>query len=234
MRMKGITAARNFIQQTYPLCDVAFLAGSASRKVLTENSDLDIIILDETQSQSFRQCYFRYERKIEAFVYNRSSLFFAFGISRLEGIPSIPRMCAEGIILKDDESAKEIQDAAKEYLRNGPTVWTEEMKQHMRFMITDLLDDLNSETDDRENIFVVNKLFDIVAEFVLRANGHWSEYGKWMYRSLCHFDQHFSERYVEVFDIFMKTGNNAPLITFIDNILKQHGGKLFEGYKESF
>ncbi|WP_332633918.1 nucleotidyltransferase domain-containing protein [Halalkalibacter flavus] len=232
MKMPGKKAARNFLQQTFPQCDVAFLAGSAAREELTERSDLDIVILDEMQSLSFRQCFICFEWKIEAFVYNRTSLSFAFEMSRLEGIPSIPRMCAEGIILKDDGSAVEIQDVAKEYIRNGPSKWTEEKQQPMRFMITDLLDDLNSYTNDKEKMFVAYKLFDIVAEFVLRANGHWIGYGKWMYRSLLRFDKHFCERYVEVFHIFLKTGNSEPLSTLIDKVLERHGGRLFEGYKE--
>ena len=96
MKMPEKTAARNFLQQSFPHCDVAFLAGSGSKEELTELSDLDIIILDETQSSSFRQCFFCFEWKIEAFIYNRLSLYLAFEMSRLEGIPSITRMCAEG------------------------------------------------------------------------------------------------------------------------------------------
>ncbi len=232
MKITEKTAAQKFLQQAFPHCDVAILAGSAARGELTEHSDLDIVIVDKTQSSSFRQCFFCFEWKIEAFVYNRMSLFYAFETSRLEGIPSIPRMCAEGIILKDDGSAEEIQAVAKEYFRNGPIKWTEEKKQSMRFMITDLLDDLVSYKEYKEKIFVAYHLFDIVSEFVLRANGHWIGYGKWMYRSLLHFDKDFCERYVEVFQIFMKTGNSEPLRTLIDKVLEQHGGKLFEGYKE--
>ncbi|MBM4763090.1 nucleotidyltransferase domain-containing protein [Bacillus sp. B15-48] len=232
MKMPEKTAARNFLQQSFPHCEVAFLAGSGASGELTEHSDLDIVILDESQSASFRQCFFCFGWKIEAFVYNRMSLSFAFEMSRLEGIPSILRMCAEGIILKDDGSAAEIQDIAKEYIRNGPSELTEEKLQYMRFTITDLLDDLNSYTDDKEKIFVVYKLFDFVSEFILRANGHWIGYGKWLYRSLLHFDKDFCERYVEVFHIFMKTGNSMPLSTLIDKVLEPYGGRLFEGYKE--
>ncbi|WP_078429197.1 nucleotidyltransferase domain-containing protein [Alkalihalobacterium alkalinitrilicum] len=232
MKMPEKTAARNFLQQSFPHCDVAFLAGSGARGELTKHSDLDIVIIDETQSLSFRQCFFCFDWKFEAFVYNRMSLSFAFEVSRLEGIPSIPRMCAEGIIIKDDGSAKEIQGVAIEYLRNGPSEWTEEKQQSMRFMITDLLEDLNSYTDHKEKIFVGYKLFDIVSEFVLRANGHWIGYGKWLYRSLLNFDKDFCERYVEAFQIFMKTGNSRPLSTLIEKVLEDHGGRLFDGYKE--
>ena len=109
MKMPGKTAARDFLQQSFPYCDVAFLAGSGAREELTEHSDLDIVILDETQSSSFRQCFFCFDWKIEAFVYNRTYLLFDFEISQQEGIPTILRMCAEGIILKDNGSAEEIQ-----------------------------------------------------------------------------------------------------------------------------
>ncbi|SDJ04431.1 nucleotidyltransferase domain-containing protein [Alteribacillus bidgolensis] len=234
MKMAEKTAARHFIQQSFPHCNVAFLGGSAASGELTEHSDLDVVILDETQSSSFRQCFCCFQWKIEAFVYNRTSLSFAFEMSRIEGIPSILRMCAEGIILKDDGSALEIQDKAKECIRNGPFEWVEEKQEHMRFMITDLLDDLNSCTDDKEKIFVAIKLFDLVSEFVLRADGHWIGQGKWMYRSLFQYDSHLCERYVEGFHTFMKTGNSEALSTLTDKVLERHGGRLFEGYKESF
>jgi len=233
MKIAGKQAAENFLHQSFPHCQVAFLAGSAARGELTSHSDLDIVILDETQTSTYRKCSFCFDWNIETFVYHHpASLFFAFDVSRLDGVPSIPRMCAEGLVLRDNGSAADIQYRSNECLNKGPIEWTKEQKQSMRFMITNLLDDFNSYTNRNEKIFVAYKLFDYVAEFVLRENRRWIGYGKWMYRSLRDFDEDFSEKYLDVFEHFMKTEKSEPLSSFIEKVLERHGGRLFGGYKE--
>jgi hypothetical protein len=227
-------AVQTFLSQFFPQCHVALLGGSAAREEMTESSDLDIVIIDETQPSSFRQCYVCLDWKIEAFVYNRTSLSFAFERCRLEGYPSILQMCAEAVILKDDGSAADIIQEAKETIQDGPSEWSKEEADDMRFRITDLLDDLNSSNEYNEQMFTASKLFDIVSEFVLRANGYWLGDGKWMHRSLLHYDSDFCHQYVQTFQTFVKTGNVEPLTTFIDDVLAGHGGRLFEGYKEQF
>ncbi|AXF56752.1 nucleotidyltransferase domain-containing protein [Salicibibacter kimchii] len=229
MPMPARTAAEHFIQQTFPHCDVAFLGGSGAQKELTKHSDLDIVILDSTQPSAFYQCFFAFGWNIETFVYHRVSLSMAFATSCFEGIPSILRMCAEGMVLKDDGSATAIQAEAQERTRQVPSLWADEKHQEMRFMITDLLGDLNDSTCDKEKIFVAYKLFALVSEFVLRANGYWIGQGKWMYRSLLHFDPDFCDRYLEFFRHFMKTGEYKPFYTLIEEVLEQHGGRLFAG-----
>jgi hypothetical protein len=227
-------AAQTFLSRFFPQCHVALLGGSAAREEMTEDSDLDIVIIDETQASSFRQCHVCLEWKIEAFVYNRTSLFFAFERCRLEGYPSILRMCAEAIVIKDDGSAADIIQEAKEMIQYGPSEWSQEESDDIRFRITDLLDDLHSSSDYHEQMFTACKLFDIVSEFVLRVNGCWLGDGKWMHRALLRYDSDFCQQYVETFQTFVKTGNVEPLSAFIDDVLAGHGGRLFEGYTEQF
>ncbi|WP_280772039.1 nucleotidyltransferase domain-containing protein [Salipaludibacillus daqingensis] len=231
MKIVSKQAAIAFINEKFPNCDVALLAGSAARDELTSHSDLDVVILDQTQSSNFRQCFVWHDWKMETFVYNHpTSLSFAFDASRLEAIPTIPRMCAERIVLKDNGLASQIKSQAMDALYKGPVKWTKDNKESMQYMISDLLDDLRSNINVEEKIFVAYKLFDYVAEFTLRANGHWIGYGKWLYRSLLNFDEQFAKQHLDVFQDFMKTGKSEPLCTFIDNVLEQHGGELFEGY----
>lgn len=235
MLMSGRTAAKHFLQQSFPHCDVAFLGGSAANQSLTEHSDLDIVILDSdsTNKTSFRQCSLAFGWKIEAFVYNEITLFLMFEMNRTAGLPSILRMCAEGIILKDNGSAIDIQNAAWERLQQGPSPLTDEKQQAMRFMITDLLNDLNDSANDQEKIFIASKLFELVSEFVLRANGQWLGEGKWMYRSFLHYDKKFCDAYIEAYHLLIKTGQYEPFSKIIDEVLEPHGGQLFEGYQES-
>ncbi|MBP1969138.1 putative nucleotidyltransferase [Virgibacillus natechei] len=233
MKMSGDLAAQKYIESHFPDCDVALLAGSSARGELTEHSDLDMVIVDETQSSPFRQCVFCFDWDIELFVFTNISLSLAFETSRLEGIPTIPRMCVDGHIIKDNGSAKDIQLVAKDYMEKGPVKWTEEQQNYQRFIITDLLQDLNSSIHKEEKLFVAHKLFDFASEYVLRVNEHWIGQGKWMYRSLSEFDKSFSDEFIDAYQLFMRTGDDVPFTAFIDSMLEPYGGRLFDGYKES-
>ncbi|SER81318.1 nucleotidyltransferase domain-containing protein [Salipaludibacillus aurantiacus] len=232
MRIPEKTAARKFLEDTFPKCTVALLGGSAARGELNDGSDLDILVLDPSKSASFRKCFNMSDWKIEAFVFHPDSFFFALEVSRMEAIPTIPRIAAESVILKDDGSAKDIQQSADDCLKTGPYEWAEDKKAFLRFMISDLLEDLEKGKEDSEKIYTACKLFDTVPEFLLRTEGRWLGYGKWVHRSLVDFDNNFAAKFKEAFQKFIKTGDNVPFITLIDRILEPHGGRLFEGYTD--
>ncbi|WP_067725276.1 hypothetical protein [Oceanobacillus damuensis] len=231
MKMSAQSAAGRCIEQFFPDCHVAFLAGSSVRKELTEHSDLDIVIIDETQSSSYLHCLHFCDWDMELFVFNRASLSFFFDICRIEGLPTIPHMCVEGTIIRDDGSAEEIRNEAENYLQDGPAPINKEKENYLRYTITDLLNDLDSSISNQEKVFTANKLFDLVTEYTLKVNGQWLGHGKWMYRSLRNFDASFSERILETYNILIKNGESKPFITMIDEVLAPHGGRLFEGYK---
>ncbi|QQK79021.1 nucleotidyltransferase domain-containing protein [Salicibibacter cibi] len=233
MKRRPEEAAHHFIEQFFPRCEIAILGGSAAQKTITEQSDLDIVIMDDTAPNSYRECFYCFDWNIEAFVFQPHSLAFAFDMSRLEGIPTVPRLCADGIILKDDPiSGAKIQEMAGQCLRKGPLKWSENQQRQMRFMITNVLDDLNGDHDGKERLFSAYKLFDLIPKFVLRTNQRWVGEGKWMYRALRAFDEQLCANYLEVFDIYMKTNNAKPLYAFIEELLEENGGRLFEGYKD--
>ncbi len=230
--MSPAAAAKKCLDQYFPDCEVAFLAGSSAREELTEHSDIDIVIIDNTQSSPFLQCLHCFDWDMELFVFNRTSLSFFFDICRTEGLPTIPHMCVEGTILKDDGSAVDIRNEANEYLEDGPVKMNMEKENYLRYTITDLLNDLDSSIRPEEKIFTAINLFELVSEYVLKINGHWLGHGKWMYRSLRKCDQTFSDQLLDVFHIFMKTGDSKPFSTLVDTVLEPQGGRLFGGYKE--
>lgn len=226
------SVSKKFIHEYFPNCKIALLAGSAFRKELTMESDLDLVIIDETQQSSYRECFFYFDWKIEAFVFNNHSLDFSFELGCLEGLP-IQRMCIECIILKDDDgTAIQLQQEAKECMDSGPSERTEIEINYARFMITDLVDDLNGSNNRNEQLFIANKLFDLVNEFILRVNGQWIGHGKWMFRSLLDFDQLWCEEWIKVFEEYINTRKLELLNRCIDQLLQPYGGRLFVGYKE--
>lgn len=123
MRISARQAAKKFIESHYPNCDVAYLAGSVVRGEETESSDLDIIIIDSSVSESYRESLTEYDWPIEVFVHNMFTYkrFFKQNIDRAR--PSLPQMCAEGIILQDTGQASRIKNEALQLLKAGPTPW---------------------------------------------------------------------------------------------------------------
>jgi predicted nucleotidyltransferase len=232
MRLPSKEAASRFIERHFPNCNAAILSGSVVLGLETERSDLDLVVLDDSQSNPFRASYFEFEWPIEAFVVTKETYRYFFEISRYEAIPSLQRMCATGVIVKDDGSAEELIREAKDMLQEGPYPWTEEEMRKARYEITECLEDLTGSASHDEDMFIVNRLAGLVHEFVLRVNGRWIGEGKWAVRSLKQFDEAFCRQFLKELDLFYKTGQKENLTAFVDRVLEPYGGRFFAGFRQ--
>jgi predicted nucleotidyltransferase len=223
-------AAYQFINLHFPNCQGALLAGSVVRGEATETSDLDIVIFDKNISSSYRESLIEFGWAIEVFVHNLNSYKHIFENDYERARPSMPRMVSEGIVLKDDGIIDSIKNEAKEILDKGPIEWSEETINTKRYFITDALDDFIGSSNRAEEIFIANTLAELVSEFVLRTNRKWIGTSKWVVRSLRHYNEEFANHFVEVFDIFYKTGDKERVIQLVEIVLQPFGGQLFDGF----
>lgn len=230
MKISARQAASKFVETYFPNCDVAYLAGSVVRGEETESSDLDIIIIDSSVGDSYRQSLTEFGWPIEVFVHNMFTYknYFKENIDRAR--PSLPQMCAEGIILHDSGHASRIKNEALQLLKAGPTPWKTIEIEKARYHLTDLLNDLEGSTNALEDLFIVSKLADLTHEFVLRVNGHWIGEGKWIIRALKEYNESFADHFAEVFNRYYSSREKAGVIHFVDEIIAPYGGRLFEGY----
>ena len=226
--------AEQFILSHYPESDVACIGGSAVYGNLTKESDIDIIIIDETETPRI-ECYHFLGWKIEAFIYTASSLEFQFQVARYNGMPTIIKMFAEGLLIEDKQgTGKDFKQEAKILYEQGPQQWDEDKINEARYQITDLFSDFRTSEDFGESIFILNKLMDKLVELVLRADGKWSSEGKWSARNLKSYDKDMYEKLVEYTKIYMNTNDKTELSSFIQSTLDHYGGELFDGYKGFF
>jgi hypothetical protein len=230
MKTSAREAAKKFIEANFPTCEVAYLAGSVVRGEETESSDLDIIIIDSSVRESYRQSLQEFDWPIEVFVYNMFSYKNYFKENMDRARPSLPQMCAEGIILRDNGQASRIKNEALQLLKAGPTPWRTIEIEKARYHLTDLLNDLEGSTNALEDLFIVTKLADLTHEFVLRVNGHWIGEGKWIIRALKEYNEAFAEKFALVFDNYFLNREKAIVVHFVDEIIAPYGGRLFEGY----
>ena len=112
--LNALNAAHAFIKKHFSECDVAFLAGSASRGQETSTSDLDIVVFTN-EHVHYNQTLQDFGWPIEVFVEN--SAFYKDYIQMLiNGCPIMAFMCSEGVVIKDtDGLAQQIKNQANRF-----------------------------------------------------------------------------------------------------------------------
>lgn len=229
-KLNPLEAAKLFIEDRFPACDAALLAGSVTRGGATSTSDLDIVVFDHLVPSAYRESLTAYGWPIEVFVHNFYSytIFFDNDIKRAR--PSLPRMVSEGIPIKNHELLPAIQREATAILENGPEEWNAKEIDMKRYFLSDTLEDFIGSNSRAEELFIANALAESLHEFVLRINKRWIGKSKWMIRELNHFDPLFTNRFVDAFDNYYRTGEKSLIIDLADSVLEPFGGKYFDGF----
>ncbi|MEX1030007.1 MAG: nucleotidyltransferase domain-containing protein [Paenibacillaceae bacterium] len=230
MRLQPIDVANQFIDLYFPNCRIAFLAGSASRGEHKPSSDLDIVVIDETQPNAYRESFFKFGWRIEAFIHTKDSYRPYFESDKRRWRPTLPNMIFSGLILKDDGTAQSLKKEAQQLLEDGPETLTPEDISASRYFLTDLLDDFIDTDKTDEALITLNTLSLQVAEFILRSNRKWIGRGKGLVRELRQFDESLCDRFMDSLQSYYQDGNKQPFTEFVDDLLDPHGGRLFEGF----
>ncbi|UOQ45466.1 nucleotidyltransferase domain-containing protein [Halobacillus salinarum] len=230
IRLDPVEAAKQFIDTHFPNCQGALLSGSVVRGEATETSDLDLVIFDKKILASYRESLFDYGWPIEVFVHHLTSYRKFFEMDCKAAKPSMPRMVAEGIILKDEGMLESIKKEAADLLKKGPEKWSEEVINTKRYFISDALEDFLGRNNRAEDLFIANTLAELVHEFVLRTNQHWIGSSKWIIRALKQYDEAFTSEFVEAFDRFYLFGDKEKVVHLVDKVLEPYG----DGYLKDF
>jgi hypothetical protein len=229
--MEALAAAHALIEQYFPECSTAFLAGSVIRGESTATSDLDIVIITNREGTPYRESFREFGWPIEAFVNNMTSYrdFFANDIRGRR--PMLPTMCAEGIILRDSEGlAQSIKDEACMLLDQGPEPLSPSEVVNIRYRITDMLDDFIGSEKFGESFFIASNVAVAASSLILGYHKRWIGYGKSVLRELNKFDPHLAMQLQRAVEVFCSQGVKDDLIQFADEALNLVGGRLFEGY----
>ena len=232
MKEKPIEAANKFVEYYFPKAQASMLAGSVAREEHNDKSDLDIIVITDEVETPFRQSYVEFGWNIEAFVFNNKNYMDFFEKDARRKRPSLPNMVIESIVLKDDQIIKIMKKQAKSLLQKGPEKLSENEIRDFRYEITNLLDDLEGETDYFKNLFIVSELVEKLKQFTLLVNGYWDSKGKYNVKSLNNFDEQIAGIFLMAMEEYYKNENKDVLISLSNDILNIQGGKLFEGYKK--
>lgn len=228
---KLVEITNQILQEKYSGAEFAFLAGSFIRDEATRFSDLDIVVIFRDLPNAFRESFYFQNFPIETFVHDAETLNYFFEEDAKSGIPSLPQMVSEGIVVpKKTDLSEELKKLAEEILQN-PLKFSAEKLNQLRYQITGLIDDLREPRSKEELIGTATELYNVLADFYFRANGFWSAQNKSVPRVLQKTNPELKNEFCKSFEELFATEKTEKVIKLTEKILEPHGGFLFDGLK---
>jgi hypothetical protein len=216
-----VADAADLVAEMFPQARWALVTGSVVSARRTPGSDLDIVVLlPDGDPQAPHRDSLRYRGwPVEMFVHDEASLALYLAKDLPMRRPTLHRMVALGVPAKGEP--QEHQAACARVLADGPAPLEPAKRDHVRYMLTDLLDDYRHATGG-EKAALAATLWLEAATAALDLADHWVGTGKWRLRELRDLDEALAERWLAARD---------DPADFARAVLDQAGGPLFEGYK---
>ncbi|ODT69195.1 hypothetical protein ABS71_09210, partial [bacterium SCN 62-11] len=194
----------------------------------TEHSDLDVVVLYPSLPSAYRESLIHRDWPVELFVHDPETLAYFFDQDRQRGVPSLAAMVAEGVELPGpSELSSRWKKEAQELLKQGPPPWATRELDAARYAITDVCDDLRSPRSPQHALASACRLYEMLANFALRANGRWSATGKSIPGQLEQLESGLAQLYTAAFSKVFQEQNSRPLLELTDRLLEAFGGRLF-------
>jgi len=221
------------VAERYPSAVAAILGGSAVRGEGSETSDLDLLVVIDELAAPYRESFVSHGWPVEAFVNNPSSYRFFFEQNIRRRRPSLPQMCAEGVVLVDDMGVgAHIKEEAEALVAAGPAPLSTDELDSVRYRVTDLLDDFIGARTMPETYFTATELVLAASDLLLGTRGRWLASSKWIDREIRRLDKDLADRLVSSLEALFRAGDRTPLVSWVEGALAQAGGRLFEGYRQ--
>ncbi|WP_039458420.1 nucleotidyltransferase domain-containing protein [Candidatus Jidaibacter acanthamoebae] len=232
MRKKPLSVIKKLIDKRYSDAKAVFWGGSVSRGLGTNTSDLDIIIVYEQISSSYREAFIYENWPIDAFIHDPETLGVLFKKIKEIGICGTMEMIINGKeIMLESNFSKRIKDSTREKFDLKPLAWEKKEIDNERFLITDLLDDILYPNSRAEQIASTAKLYEQLARFYFRAQNKWSASGKSILRYLEKDNSNIAYEYSHAFEKAFQGGDVQDLKNLVTKLLAPYGGLLWDGFR---
>jgi predicted nucleotidyltransferase len=217
----------------YKDADAVFAAGSIIRGEGTPSSDLDLVVVYAQLPSAYRESFKFDGFPIEAFVHDPETLeYFFVELDRPSGVPALPQMVVEGIEIPQASAISQgLKRRAAALIAAGPPALDRDSERRMRYCVTDLVDDLRAPRSPNEMTGAGSRLYELLADYYLRRQGLWSAKGKAIPRVLRQADATFCNTYCDAFAALFARGEPDAVIRLAEDILRESGGPLFEGFR---
>ncbi|HEY7181169.1 MAG TPA: nucleotidyltransferase domain-containing protein [Blastocatellia bacterium] len=228
-----IKITNQILDDRYQDADVIFLAGSLLRGEGTPYSDLDLVVIFKRLPHAWRESFYFQGYPVEAFVNDPETFnYFISEVGLPAGRSALAQMVAEGVeVPRPTEISQSLKRIASDLIAAGPPELGDEDERKLRYSITNLIDDIRQPRSREELVASGAELYGALADYYFRANGLWSAVNKSIPRKLGKTDPELYSRFREGFEELFAGGRSDKVIALAEEILRRHGGFLFDGYK---
>ncbi|MGW5189332.1 nucleotidyltransferase domain-containing protein [Kribbella sp. NPDC004138] len=224
--------ARQLVLDLYPDARAAWLGGSVVRGDAGPTSDLDITVLLDGAPAPRRKSLEYAGWPVELFVHTEKSLRHFADKDQLRRQPTMMRLVGESVVLLDtDGSGARLKQEYLAEVAAGPKPLSTDELDLLRYMITNLLDDL-SDAEGDVRLAITSVLWQDAARLLLTGAGHWSGTGKGLLRELTTYDVAHGTHHASALMHGVR-GDDNSLVDEVDSILRPYGGRLFAGFELS-
>nr|WP_255479790.1 nucleotidyltransferase domain-containing protein [Quadrisphaera sp. RL12-1S] len=219
-----------FVEERWPATSDVVLGGSTAAGTRTATSDVDLLVLgppgllgegrtDEASTHAVSGGV------VELFAYTEEGFEHWAALEVRAHRPVIITMLLEGRPLRSSPLLSDLRSRWRPVLEAGPRASARELDA-LRYVVTDLLDDVGDAQDPAEHRYLQGLLFERTAALVLLSHGRWLASGKHLPRALRRWNAARAEVLVGAF----LSGEPERLVAAVEAELAPLGGRLQAGH----
>ncbi|GAA2841189.1 nucleotidyltransferase-like protein [Aminobacter aminovorans] len=168
----ALKIASEIVEQRFSGAACAFVAGSIMRGQGTTSSDIDLVVVFDHIDAAWRESFVQESVPVEAFAHDPSTLAWFMDEDARHGHPVLAHMVAEGRPVGDSDAlAQHLKQDATERMRKGPGPLADARSKELRYIITDLVDDLRGDRTAPEILAIAASLYQPLADLALLGRG---------------------------------------------------------------
>lgn len=229
---KAVEAACEVHLRKYAGAEVIFLAGSIVRGEGTKTSDLDLVVIYKKLPNAYRESFYFNDFPVETFVHDPETLNHFLQSEYENAFSPLMQMILEGIeIPAPVELSQKLKRLSAEMKKRKPPKVSDEEIERLRYSITNFIDDIKEPRSKFELTATGIALYPILSDFYFRANDLWLARHKSIPRALEKADAEFKEHFCLAFEELFVNGKSEKVVELAEEMLRKHGGFLFDGYR---
>jgi GNAT superfamily N-acetyltransferase len=230
-----LASCRDLIAQRHPQSYAAFAIPRDFSPEQKGRKHTQLLVLYPKISAPFYEYDILADWSFETFVHDEETLDKALRErDYASGVPFFSRLILEGKCLSNSPSLDaKLKCKAQKNLDCGPPIFSISEIAAQRLVITRLIDELLAtigEWGPTESLYRLGKLYGILGDFWLRAQGRWSAAGDELERVITRVHPEFGGQWHDAF-VAASAGSSAALETLVLTVLEPYGGPLRTGYR---